>query len=297
MAGLLSEQLANRLKKLFKRSSRTASRRKGKAGHKSPANTRASNAQPSAPVAPKSVKSVRTAKPQSKPTPRLGIWSELFLVRPWLLVGGLWLTSVLMIAIALAGLSNPGRELTIKPVDNSLLGQPLSAPDAAAVSRLAIEDISIAQHDPAATLPGDVEQAMPAWPLLLMVAACAGGCMLMSKQGVLTASRRGRRRVLGQPTKPRPVRTASSGRHRRSKHRRLCSQRPASQVMAFRTGQKTIQHTSPQRSPVQPVSFNVEPARTVAVVPTHETSPLDWKEGSLAHRLDVRQSRSINSFL
>ena len=297
MAGLLSEQLANRLKKLFKRSSRTASRRKGKAGHKSPANTRASNAQPSAPVAPKSVKSVRTAKPQSKPTPRLGIWSELFLVRPWLLVGGLWLTSVLMIAIALAGLSNPGRELTIKPVDNSLLGQPLSTPDAAAVSRLAIEDISIAQHDPAATLPGDVEQAMPAWPLLLMVAACAGGCMLMSKQGVLTAqSRRGRRRVLGQPAKPRPARPASSSR-RRSTHRRLGSQRPASQVMTFRAGQKTIQHTAPQRPSVQPVSFNVEPARTVAVVPTHETSPLDWKEGSLAHRLDVRQSRSINSFL
>ncbi|MEM9979238.1 MAG: hypothetical protein AAF808_16540 [Cyanobacteria bacterium P01_D01_bin.2] len=286
--------MANRLKKLFKRpSGRVARSGVENADGKSP--TKSGDARPSAPSA---VKSVQTAKSQGKSTERLGLWSELFLVRPWLLVGGLWLTSVIMIAIALAGLSNPGRELTIKPVDSSLLGQPLSAPDAAAVSRLAIEDISLAQHDPAATLPGDAEQAMPAWPLLLMVAACAGGCLLMSKQGVLTAqSRRGRRRILGQPTKPRPTRPASSGRHRRSKHRRLGSQRPASQVMAFRTGQRTIQHTSPQRSPVQPVSFNVEPARPVAVVPTHETSPLDWKEGSLAHRLDVRQSRSINSFL
>ena len=110
MAGLLSEQLANRLKKLFKRSSErvTRSRRVDRAGSKSPAKPKAS-AQPSA-SAHSAVKSVQTAKSEGRSTDRSGLWSELFLVRPWLLVGGLWLTSVMMIAIALAGLSNPGRE-------------------------------------------------------------------------------------------------------------------------------------------------------------------------------------------
>jgi hypothetical protein len=249
-------------------------------------------------------------------------WSNLFWVRPWLLVIALWLTFVLMIAIALVGLSNPGREMVLEPVESGIVGQPLSAPDAAAVSRLIPRDeVNLTQHDPAATLPPfAAERSMPAWPLLVMVVACAGGCMLMSNQGLLSSeSRRGRRRmVLSQkegsqmgtrPANPRPAvnRSARSmgKRQRRAKQRRLASQRPASQVMTIRHGQK-LRNTSLQPRPMasKPVSFAVngnnaslEKAPSVTVVPDSETSPLDWKEGSLAHKLDVRQTRSIRSFL
>lgn len=234
-----------------------------------------------------------------------GFWGNLLWVHPWLLVGGLWLTFIVMIAIALTGLSNPGRELVLDPIGTA--GPPLSAPDAAAVSRLSpgndIADLN--RRDPAAINPTDTDvKDMPAWPLLLMVLACAGGCMLMSNNGLLAneQSRRSQRR--GMPSSAASVRPAkatigASGRQRR-KQRRLAANRPASQVMAFRTGQK-IRHTSPLPKSVsaKPVSFSVnhEPTRSVTVVPKEESSPLDWKEGSLAHRLDVRKKRSINSFL
>ena len=225
------------------------------------------------------------------------------------LVVALWLTFVLMIAIALAGLSNPGREMALAPITSSTVGQPLSAPDAAAVSRLGTQnELELTQHDPAATLPGAAEKSMPAWPLLLMVTACAGGCLMVSRQGLLTAEpRRGRRRAV-TTTPPssvvrsgNPVRSTGK-RHRRAKHRRLASQRPASQVMAFDSSGQKLRHTPPQpqkQSVSKSVSFavNNEVPPSVAVVPDNETSPLDWKEGSLAHKLDVRQNRSINSFL
>lgn len=246
-----------------------------------------------------------SAKSSAKSSKVSKFWSELFLVRPWLLVGGLWLTSVGMIAIALVGLSNPGREMVLEPISSSIEGQPLSGPDTAAVSRLAPGDVTV-RRDPAATLPGAAEQTMPTWPLLLMVAACAGGCMLMSNPKTLTNnSRRGRRRVASEQSRPAKTAIAkpqSTGGKRRARQRRLNPQRPASQVMAFRTEQKTLRHTPPQQRPAasaKPVSFAVkrEASPQVSVVPENETSPLDWKEGSLAHKLDVRQTRSINSFL
>ena len=305
----LTEQLSIGFKGLFKRTSRRASVRKRRANTgsavklktaKVPASTPPAISKQAAPAATKAVSKPKTA---SKPG---NFWSDLFLVRPWLLVGGLWLTFIVLIVIALSGLSSPGRETVLEPVSSSIDGQPLSAPDAAAASRLVLrgeQETALTRHDPAATLPGKPEQSMPAWPLLVMVAACAGGCMLVSRQGVLTAEpRRARRRGVAQAAGPRPMRSASklsSGRNRRAK-RRIGAQRPASQVMAFSSGQK-IRHTPLQQpQPSRSVSFSVggpESPTSVAVVPSSETSPLDWKEGSLAHKLDVRQTRSINSFL
>lgn len=305
----LTEQLSIGVKGLFKRTSRRASARKRRANAESavklkPARVSAAKQKPPAiskKAVPATAKAVSPPKAASKSS---NFWSDLFLVRPWLLVGGLWLTSVLLIAISLSGLSSPGRETVLAPVRRSIDGQPLSAPDAAAASRLVLggeEDTALTRRDPAATLPGAPEQSMPAWPLLVMVAACAGGCMLVSRQGVLTAEpRRARRRGVAHTAGPRPIRSKSSSSRNRRAKRRIGAQRPASQVMAFRSGQQ-IRHIPPQQpKPSRPVSFAVggpETPTPVAVVPSGETSPLDWKEGSLAHKLDVRQTRSINSFL
>ena len=335
---VLSKRLYRGVKGLFKRSSRrsgsarglkvpggSVSRRSAQAASSGPKKARvAKTDQPQRdepnpkPLADQQTTTQKKSEPNRKqslniaqsPSPsakssKVGrFWSDLFLVRPWLLVGGLWLTSVGLIAIALVGLSNPGREMVLEPITNSIEGQPLSGPDTAAVSRLAPGDVTV-RRDPAATLPGAAEQTMPTWPLLLMVVACAGGCMLMSSPKTLTNnSRRGRRRVASEqprPVKPLAVKHRLTGGKRRGRQRRLNPQRPASQVMAFRTGQKIVRHTpSPQRpaASAKPVSFAVKREPTqVSVVPENETSPLDWKEGSLAHKLDVRQTRSINSFL
>lgn len=305
----LTEQLSIGVKGLFKRTSRRESARKrranaGAAAKLKTAKVPAVKQKPPA-ISKKAVPAATKAVSPPRAASKSGnFWSDLFLVRPWLLVGGLWLTSVLLIAIALSGLSSPGRETVLEPVRRSIDGQPLSAPDAAAASRLVLEgeeETALTRHDPAATLPGKPEQAMPAWPLLVMVAACAGGCMLVSRQGGVTAEpRRARRRGVAHAAGPRPIRSKpSSSRNRRAK-RRIGPQRPDSQVMAFRSGQK-IHHTPPQQpKSSKSVSFAVggpETPTSVAVVPSGETSPLDWKEGSLAHKLDVRQTRSINSFL
>ncbi|MEM9482487.1 MAG: hypothetical protein AAGA83_02230 [Cyanobacteria bacterium P01_F01_bin.116] len=311
----MSEQLSKGLKRLFNRTSRRASssrsRRVNSASANSSTKLKSKTAEP-APVSPQAAHSStdKAAAPRQKVVKSRSFWSNLLWVRPWLLVVALWLTFVLMIAIALAGLSNPGREMVLEPVTGSIAGQPLSAPDAAAFSRLspADKEIVLTQRDPAATLPEETKKNMPAWPLLLMVVACAGGCMMLSHQGILVDGPRRRRAApanLSLSHRPvvRSVRPTSK-RHRRRKHRRLSPQQPDSQVMAFRSGQK-IRHTSPQQrqSTTKPVSFalsndiSATASPTVSVVPENETSHLDWKEGSLAHKLDVRQTRSIRSFL
>ncbi len=306
MAGapILFKRLSKKLEELFKGSSGRVSRsRTRRRARSSSAKLEVASAKPSAPKPAKTVADQAKVS-QGQLFKRSKFWSNLFWVRPWLLVVALWLTFVLMIAIALTGLSNPGREMALEPVESSIVGQPLSAPDVEAVSRLIPKDqIVLTQRDPAATLPGAAEKSMPAWPLLVMVAACAGGCMLMSSQDFLQPeSRRGRRKAVGPQTAPRPVRAVrpASTRKRRAKNRRG-SRRVASQAVAFRFPAQyqkaTVQQAQIASKPVSSAVDVETAASRVTVVPAHETSPLDWKEGSLAHKLDVRQTRSINSFL
>ncbi len=307
----LSERLSKTVKVFFNGASRRNTRSRGtRLGHPPAAQHKAASTK-TPPKKPTRIADKSAQVNQNKAVRNGSFWSSLFWVRPWLLVIALWLTFVLMIVIALAGLSNPGREIVLDPVDSAIVGQPLSTPDTAAVSRLIPRDETrLPRRDPAATLPPvEAERAMPVWPLLVMVVACAGGCMLMSNQGLLAPeSRRGRRRVVVSQTGLRPVANSRPGRslskrqQRRSKQRRLAAQRPASQVMTFRPGQR-LRNTSPQSRPIESksVSFAVsshdQTPTSVTVVPDNESSSLDWKEGSLAHRLDVRQTRSIRSFL
>jgi len=57
---------------------------------------------------------------------------------------------------------------------------------------------------------------------------------------------------------------------------------PSSQQAAVR---------APEIVPAQPESHNPD------VVPDHEDHPLDWSEESIAHSLDLRQRRSLSSFM
>ena len=306
---IVSEQLFKKVKVLLKRTSRRVS--PGRRAQRAAGVVSSSPTKKAKPIRIKSSVTNPVSKSKHASADRKGssaksgaFWSNLVWVRPWLLVVALWLTFILMIAIALAGLSSPGREMVLEPVNSGLVGQPLSTPDAAAVSRLIPRDAGVsARHDPAATLPGATEQSMPAWPLLVMVAACAGGCMLMSQPSVLTPdSRRGRRRV-PQSSEPRKIvarpAVAKPNKRQRRKQRRFGGKRPT--AMGLRVGYKVRPTPIRANSGIssQPASFKVkaETVTSVTVVPDQETSPLDWKDGSLAHKLDVRQTRSVNSFL
>jgi hypothetical protein len=86
--------------------------------------------------------------------------------------------------------------------------------------------------------------------------------------------------------------------------RRLNPQYPSAQVMTIPPSNRSIhrvmptraQALSPSPTTAKPVSFAM-PTTPVTVVPTEASHPLDWQEGSLAHRLDVRPKRPLNSLL
>lgn len=266
---------------------------------------------------------------------------NLLLVRPWLLVGGFWVVLMVTSAIALGGLRDPGKSTAQEPISTTSAAEELTiAPDAAASSRLTESIDTEVRLDPAASLQGEAPQPMPVWPLWIMVLACAGGCFMMSRQGVPAPSLRKSRSRKSSPsstassTQPTPKGLAKlkrSGKARKSKSsdtrrrsarskasarkttaKRLKPQYPSSQVMAIQNTQdirqvkptqakaiSTVQSLPDQSSKAQSpaiVSFNMKPT-PIAVVPSEETLPLDWQEGSLAHRLDVRQKRSLNSLL
>lgn len=243
-------------------------------------------------------------------------WSELVLVRPWLLVGGLWLTSIAMIAIAISGLTSPGKPTDPKPVTSALTSKNLvlSGPDVAAASRLNASADS--PQDPAVTPSSVSQDDMPTWPLLAMVVACAGGCVMMTKQSQSETGRRRTRRsevatvsAKAGMAPPAKARSLSRQQRRAERKRRLAAHQPSSQVMVVKSGQpiERTNRPAPRQKPLAPVSFNVESTVSsssaevskvsATVIPAHESSPLDWSEGSLAHKLDLRRSRSLNSLM
>ncbi|MEO0459165.1 MAG: hypothetical protein AAF152_21675, partial [Cyanobacteria bacterium P01_A01_bin.114] len=76
-------------------------------------------------------------------------------------------------------------------------------------------------------------------------------------------------------------------------------QRVAPPVRKPSVGGRSVPHPAglpPKGGAPKAVSFDVKQS-VITVVPANEDHPLDWQAGSLAHRLDVRQKRSLNSFL
>ncbi|MEO1591936.1 MAG: hypothetical protein AAFU71_11675 [Cyanobacteria bacterium J06632_22] len=153
------------------------------------------------------------------------------------------------------------------------------------------------------------------WSLWVMVGACAAGCIVLSRPGLITFGTPERRRPsrsgnaggrLARATQPSQVsqhKAAAQERNARpqAQHPALKPHYPQGQVMAV-SNPGVIQQVTPTRAQQSAasklVSFDVSPAQPdVSVIPAHEDHALDWQEGSLAHKLDVRQNRSLKSFL
>ncbi|HEY9737685.1 MAG TPA: hypothetical protein V6D06_15430 [Trichocoleus sp.] len=171
---------------------------------------------------------------------------------------------------------------------------------------------------------------VPVWSLGTLVGLCALGCFLMQRR--VTAPPQARKaRSDGAP--PRGLKSAVPKRPQA----RVRSLHPAAQSAGPKRlepfSPERDQIVVPNRPPIAPgpiapgpvapgpvaqdsvaqglvpvprvanqpqvavPSPSPSPAPSVSVVPSQEAVPLDWPEGSLAHSLDMRQRRSLSSFL
>ncbi|MEO0541264.1 MAG: hypothetical protein AAFZ80_10420 [Cyanobacteria bacterium P01_A01_bin.105] len=265
---------------------------------------------------------IPASKPSNPAETLLGsrLLFELVLVRPWILVCGFWLLLVGTSALALSGLADPGKP-AVSEAPTSGEVQPLQplgvAPDTAVTSRLSESPIALN----GGRTPDPAVQPLPMWSLWVMVGACAAGCIVLSRPGLITFGTPDQRRrpLRSRPLGSRPPRSrktegksdrsaaltarprAQLGQGYPAPHQRpqLNPNYPQGQVMAV-SNQGAIRQVTPthaaQPTPTKLVSFDVGPAK-VSVIPDHESHALDWKEGSLAHKLDVRQNRPLKSFL
>ena len=128
-----------------------------------------------------------TTKPSTtKPSKGTQIAFNLLLVRPWVLVIGFWLLSMISAGVALEGLISPRRLTMDEPAT--------SAPTAVADSSAEDTFISVEPSadeiaaDPAAetvfgTPPAEARSSnFPTWPLGALVGTCAAGCLVMSRR-------------------------------------------------------------------------------------------------------------------
>lgn len=228
---------------------------------------------------------------------------NLVLVRPWILVCGFWVLLVGTSAIALSGLADPGKPTVTESTDARVKPmQPLGvAPDTAVTSRLA--ESPVALNGGTSNLNSGVSQPLPVWSLWVMVGACAAGCIMLSRPELIAlgASERRRRPIKASSKLARTAKAGSAAQAPTPRARpQLKPNYPQGQVMAVST-QGAIQQVVPtpsSQSASKLVSFDVRQNHPdVAVIPADETHALDWQDGSLAHRLDVRQNRSLKSFL
>jgi hypothetical protein len=298
----------------------------------------------------------------------------LLMVRPWVLVIGLWAASMLSAAVAIEGLISPRKLLAELPtVVETAPVVKTSSTQAADQASLEVEQGSQELDSPAAIAATAAEDGaaedsviknssqLPIWPVVALVGTCAAGCLVISRRRAMVrlsiARSRGLRRSSSKAehakaelrTEPngelrgkvRKVRINSAGRSLKPlaekptlkslvkgsliksavnpasssaqspKDRPRRSQpataqnsasRPASRVLASRaTAQQAAPNSrvsQPSRAPRKSPSFRTSRQSgrqsVVSVVPASEAHSLDWQEGSLAHRLDVRSQRSVS---
>ena len=227
-------------------------------------------------------------------------WLKLATYRPLLVVGGFWVV-LLAIAIVVYGrLTSSGAQHRSEsrapyPHEQAQFGQGAS-PAPAAVAPIATDGSSragpaTAEPQPAATL---APKTVPIWSLGLMVALCAGGCFTLSQQ--LSAARRPAQRqrrrqpspvAAAVPKKSRSRSTPATAPNSRPKAapKRMQPYRPISDAPGYAPSPPTA---APQQSPS---------AVPVTVMPEGSANRLDWPQDSLINTMDVRQRRSVSSWL
>ncbi|MFK8183202.1 MAG: hypothetical protein AB8B99_07490 [Phormidesmis sp.] len=288
----------------------------------------------------------------------------LLLVRPWVLVAGLWLVALLGSAAAIQGLIRP------KVLMQALPEAVVEAPPVltSSIINVADGDIEGGNIESSATTESEAaaqadtlieatnDGGFPVWTVSALVGTCAAGCLVMSRRRAMArmsaarSAARARGRVRRKPVAANAVRTVdtvkslkqvrkpvtvgsadaerkelSRVKKRRQRNRRATAPMTGSQAAVakgrkanhkpsrpVKAGQKLGQSAQGgrvlvSRSTAQKAHANVNPTRVrrvkktssrtarrqamVSVVPASESHALDWRNGSLAHQMDVRPQR------
>ena len=228
-----------------------------------------------------------------------GFWLKLFLAQPLLMVGGMWIFLALIAAIAFGGLLNPGMKTLPKlnPLERARLSQTQQSTSANDPQRNQasnrgrfgphrVEDPHGADKQTKAKQESedlDLGPSVPVWSLATLALICASGCWVIDQ--FLNAPPSTPIKKLRQPNKP-----VNSHQSTLKPLKRL-KPYPASQSIPLPTSGEMP--PPPEQPSPPPEAAPVEPA----VVPPSESNSLDWPDGSLAHQLDLRQQKSLSSWL
>lgn len=242
-------------------------------------------------------------------------WAYLVRYRPVFLVGGLWMLLICLAAGAYSRLMFIG--LPPKPAVQPPLTRPHEPFQAPRQNRdqsrnddgspeLQLE-FAAPKTLGAVAEESDSDNFAPRWPLLLMVGLCALGCGVVSQQArrpQKPLSKPRRKLVKANRSGPKPTsRLALTKPKAPTRLPVYSSERDAALV----PGKPAVVETEGIFQPTYEGGSThvVSPSHTVqltstapvSVVPEQETHPLDWPEGNLADTLDLRQHRSLSSFL
>ncbi|MGF1457589.1 MAG: hypothetical protein ACFBSG_01035 [Leptolyngbyaceae cyanobacterium] len=229
------------------------------------------------------------------------LWRRLVTYRPLIVLASIWIG---LLAIALLAYS----QLLQTPLDS-----PSSAPTPAAEvyphelqAGADTTDAAATDSPPAVINPATPPPAAPeapqvsGWTLLVLVSSCAGGCCLLSL--FLKAPRRPRRSA---------QRRSFAKSHRRLAPRRAViskTQAPASprkldvynpqQPLVAKSESKPQADSRAQSAPMpqQPLPPTAQTSE-VTIVSEQTEHRLDWPQDSLVNTSDVRQRRSLSSFM
>ena len=243
-------------------------------------------------------------------------WSRLHTYRPLFLLGGLWFTLVCVSAIAYRGLMF-NEPVQTAPPPEALLTTPAplptvleSLPEVTPADLASLPEVTPADlESPTAVIPTEESAAqfslVTLWGLLSLVGLCAFGCFVITQQIKASA-----RPAKPKKVRPRPLVKAPTA----QSPQRLSPYSPqrdgmiAPGVRVLETPAMPRPATPPTGPPPPPPPPPVQalPAARVpaagephipAVVVDTADLPLDWAEGSVAHALDMRQRRSLSSFM
>jgi hypothetical protein len=223
-------------------------------------------------------------------------WLRLAAYRPFLvLVGGFWVVMLAISILAYGRLTSSGVQQRAEP--RSPYPHEQAQLDQAALTATPEAERTTAETTPVndAEAPAPAGPTVSPWSLGLLVALCAGGCFTLSHS--LSAPRRA----------PRP-----SGAQRRG---RPATAPPSKMSPSKTAGPSMVKVRAPKAAPKRMQPYRPMPggpgfapaaaaqnpaavdAAAVTVVPEESANALDWPKDSLINSLDVRQRRSVSSWL
>lgn len=235
-------------------------------------------------------------------------WVTLLRYRPVLLIGLLWLVLICLAATAYSRLTSTGTPpVQMSPDLAAATPRSGSAPPTPRQQSVPTPEFStravptpsepLPTFDEATVTPAAIEDGdgplVPAWSLGLLVALCALGCFGITHGNRWTGPAR-------TPKSRQPKKPASKQRRRSAPHPAKLKPYSPQRDGVLIPGQPPVvgdASRAPTAVPSNPPAPSTSEESKVEVMPEQANHPLDWPEDSLADTLDLRQRRSLSSFL